>query len=327
AANRRRRRAGERGATRARVHRRRHVRAGVGGTLRGVRLAGIGETEPAVIVQAASPQASAVIAGSGNAWTRLIAEAGLSAMAVTQSMFSIRAARALMASGHDCHLINCAYPDVTNSMIAALGLPITCGVGNIAILAAVFPEALGIEDPSRMKLLAHYQTLTPYRYPAAERAGPFPRIWLDAAEVADAGAATRKARITREPAIEVSGASGVPLMLAMASGGTWQGHVPGPDGRPGGYPAAYREGALSLELPPGLGEPEAVSWNAAFERRNGLYVDQNGRAHYAGRLFEKLKAHSPELAQGFAVADIDAVFAEMERLRARLIATPVGGTG
>ena len=281
----------------------------------------IDQVKPAVIVQAASPQASAVIAGSGNAWTRLIAEAGLSAMAVTQSMFSIRTARAIKASGHACHLINCAYPDVANSMIAALGLPVTCGVGNIAILSSIFPEALGIDDPLRMKLLAHYQTLTPYRYSADERTGPFPRLWLDGAEVADAGAATRKARITREPAIEISGASGVPLMLAMVTGETWLGHVPGPAGRPGGYPVVLRNGTLSLDLPPGLSEAEAVAWNAAFERHSGLYVEQSGRAHYTGRLYERLKEHSPDLAEGFAMADIDTVFAETEHLRARLLAT------
>ena len=35
-------------------------------------------------------------------------------------MFSIRVARAVKASGLGCHLINCAYPDVGNSLIAAL---------------------------------------------------------------------------------------------------------------------------------------------------------------------------------------------------------------
>jgi len=282
----------------------------------------IAEVKPAVVVQAASPQASAVIARTGNAWTRLIAEAGLSAMAVTQAMFPIRTARAVVASGHRCHMINCAYPDVANSMIAALGLPVSCGTGNVAILSSIFPEAIGLDDAGRMRMLAHYQTLTPYRYPIAERNGPFPRVWLDGAELADVREATRAAQITREPAIEISGASGVPLMLAMAAGGEWRGHVPGPAGRPGGYPVRFAGGALALDLPPGLTEAEAVAWNAAFEQASGLHVDGSGRAHYTGVLHEKLKAHSPQLAAGLAMADIDAVFAETERLRARLIDTP-----
>ena len=36
----------------------------------------LNETRPDVVVQAASPQASAVIAARGNAWTQLIADAG-----------------------------------------------------------------------------------------------------------------------------------------------------------------------------------------------------------------------------------------------------------
>lgn len=282
----------------------------------------IARAAPAVVVQAASPQASAVIAKSGNAWTRLIAEGGLSAMAVTQAMFSIRTARAVAAAGQSCHLVNCAYPDVANTMIAALGLGIACGTGNVGILASIFPEALGLAEPARVKMLAHYQTLTPYRFAAAERAGPFPRVWIDDAEMPDVRGATQAAKITREPAIEISGASGVPLMLAMVHGGRWQGHVPGPGGRPGGYPVRFEGGELSLDLPKGLTEADAVAWNAAFERESGLYVDEAGQAHFTGKLKAKLEAHSPDLAAGFRMAEFDAVFAAYEALRARLIETP-----
>lgn len=286
----------------------------------------IGETitnaAPTVIVQAASPQASSVIAARGNAWTQLIAQAGLSAMAVTQTMFPIRVARAVKASGLDCHVINCSYPDVGNTLLAALDLPVTCGVGNVAILSSVFADPLEAREPGRLKVLAHYQTITPYRHPAAERRGPEPRLWLDNREIENVRMVTRAVKLTPEPVIEISGASGVPLMLAMANGTDWQGHVPAPHGQPGGYPVALSGGSLTLALPAGLGEGEAVSWNAQFEQANGLHVDAEGRARYAGVLHEKLSAVSPDLAAGFDVKDFDDVFAAMETLRARLIEMP-----
>lgn len=282
----------------------------------------IAELRPALVVQAASPQASAIIATRGNAWSQLIAEAGLSAMAVTQTMFSIRVARAIEATQPGCHFINCAYPDVGNTIIAALDLPVTCGVGNVSILASVFAAALKAREPGRLKMLAHYQTITPFRHAPDSRKGRPPRVWLDDEEIADVYATLRDVKLTAAPAIDVSGAAGVPLMLALVSGREWRGHAPGPRGLPGGYPVACRNGHLELALPAALGTEEAVRWNQEFERTNGLYVDGDGRAHYTGMLYEKLHAISSDLAKGFDVRDFDRVFESMEALRARLMEEP-----
>lgn len=98
--------------------------------------------------------------------------------------------------------------------------------------------------------------------------------------------------------------------------------MPGPNGLPGGYPVAYRDGRLDLDLPSPLGRAEAIAWNARFDAENGLSVDAGGRARYNGRLHEKLQAVSPALAAGFALSDIESVHKEMESLRARLQARP-----
>jgi hypothetical protein len=282
----------------------------------------IGELQPTVVVQAASPQASAVIGSSGNAWTQLISEAGLSATAIIQAMFPIRVSRAINKSGVSCHFINCSYPDVVNSMIAALGLPITCGIGNVAILSSVFAKPLGVPEHERMHVLAHYQTITPYRSPASSRDGPEPRIWVDGEEIANVRHATRDVKLTSEPVIDVSGASGVPLILAMAHAGDWLGHVPGPHGLPGGYPVRFSGNKLRLNLPASLTHDEAVSWNKSFEEKNGIYVDESSRVLYAGVLRDQLATHSPELSAGFDVKAIDQKFMVAEALRARLIETP-----
>ncbi|MGI9413799.1 MAG: hypothetical protein ACR2PM_09020 [Hyphomicrobiales bacterium] len=282
----------------------------------------IAELQPSAVVQAASPQPSAIIAAKGNAWSQLIAEAGLSAMAVTQTMFSVRVARAVKAACPDCHFINGAYPDVGNTIIAAQGLPVTCGVGNVSILASVFAAALGAREPGRLKVLAHYQTITPFRHTPETRKGRPPRVWLDDEEIADVHGTLRDVKLTAAPAIDVSGAAGVPMMLALVSGRAWQGHAPGPHGLPGGYPVSCRDGRLDLALPPALDREEAVRWNRKFEEANGLFIDADGRAHYTGVLQEKLHALSPVLAQGFDVGDFDQVFDSFETLRTRLLEQP-----
>lgn len=274
-------------------------------------------TRPAVTVQAASIQTSQVIAHSGNAWTRLVAEGGLSATAVFQALISARVADAITRLNHRTAFINCCFPDVVNGMIAALGHAVACGMGNVAILSNVFAGSGAVSG--QLKVLAHYQNLSAWRRPAAERSGPPPRVWLDGREVDDVFATFAEVKLTPEPVIDISGASGVPMLLAMASGESWDGHVPGPGGLPGGYPVALSGGSLQLALPPGVNRQEAIAWNAGFEERSGLVVE-GGRVRYTGMLEQRLREHAPSLADGFTMADLESVCSEMLVLRDRLAA-------
>ena len=282
----------------------------------------IARDRPRVVVQAASAQPAAVIATKGDAWSRLVDEGGLSATAIFQALLSTRVARAIAAEKADCQLINCCFPDVVNSLIGAAGLPVACGVGNIAILANAFAGILEPRRAERLKVLASYQTITPFRRQAASRGGPMPRVWLDGAEVPDVARRFAAVKITPEPAVEISGASGVPLIAAMAAGGSWTGHAPGPAGLPGGYPVAWQGGRLDLALPTGLGREEAVVWNARFEAENGVAVGADRRVRYTGRLYERLREAAPSLAEGFPIGELETVYTEMAALRARLHTTP-----
>jgi hypothetical protein len=273
-------------------------------------------------VQAASPLPSSIIATRGNAWTALIARGGLSIMAVPWAIFPVRVARAIRQADAQCHFINCSYPDVNNSLLAALDLPITCGTGNVSILASVFAAALEAREPDRLKALVHYQTITPFRKPLAERKGPMPRIWIDGRELNDVFEATRDVKLTPEPVIDVSGAGGVPLMLALVSGREWRGHAPAPFGLPGGYPVLCKNSMLELALPRDISRDDAVAWNGAFEKANGLYVDENGQARYTGTLHDELQRYSPDLAKGFHVRDLDDVYDAFAGLQQRLMETP-----
>jgi hypothetical protein len=273
-------------------------------------------TKPTVVVQAASFQTGNVISAQDNAWTKLVAEGGLSATALLQAPLSIEVARAVKAVRPQAYFINCCFPDVVNPLIAALDLPITCGVGNIAILSNAFAGVLG--DSARLKMLAHYQNLAPWRRSAETRAGRSPRVWIGDEEVEDVYARFAAVRLTREPAIEISGPSGVPLMLAMAKASAWSGHLPGPNGLPGGYPVKFSGGRLDLDLPANLSREEAIAWNLSYEEESGLVVSPEGRASYTGTLRERLAALSSSIASGFHVRDIADASRQMTDLRSRL---------
>jgi hypothetical protein len=283
----------------------------------------LAKLDPAVVVQAASLQAGAVIAAGATAWGRLVAEGGLSATAVFQALLSARIARGMRDLSLEGQLINGCFPDVANGILAGMGLPVLCGIGNIAILSHAFAGNLASDRPRpNLRMLCHYQNIGPWRRPPAERSGAAPRVWLDGEEIDDVFARFQAIQLTPEPVIDISGASGVTLMLAIAQGKAWSGHVPGPAGLPGGYPVVLRRGKLDLDLPAGLSRADAVAWNARHEAENGLFIGADGRAQFTGRLHEKLAAESPALAAGFHVDDLEAVGQAFLQLRDRLLARP-----
>ena len=276
-------------------------------------------TGPRIVVQAASIQTSQVIAQSGNAWTRLVAEGGLSATAVFQALISARVAAAITRAGKPVTLVNCSFPDVVNGMIRAMGHGVSCGMGNVAILSNVFAGSAATPAGAELKVLAHYQNLSAWRRRPEERGGRAPRAWLDGEEVADVYARFADIQLTPEPVIEISGASGVPMLLAMAAGKPWLGHVPGPDGLPGGYPVKLVGDRLELDLPPGLAREEAIAWNASFEAANGLVVSPNGKVNFTGILGGAIAGHIPELRDGFEVRELEAVCETLLGLRETLM--------
>lgn len=280
------------------------------------------ETRPRIAVQAASVQTSSVIADTGNAWAALVAKGGLSATAVFQALLTSRVAQAISDHSPDTALINCCFPDVVNGMIAALGHRVLCGTGNVAILSNVFSGAKGMIGPERLKVLAHYQNLSAWRKPHGERLGfKAPRVFLDDREVADVFGEFAEVKLTIEPAIEVSGASGVTLICAYAAGLPWVGHVPGPNGLPGGYPVRLEDGALFLNLPEGVTEEEAVAWNNGFETGNGLVMDGT-EARYTGILHSVLKQYGFAHVDGFEIGQLEAVWRDFADLRERLSRMP-----
>jgi len=92
----------------------------------------------------------------------LMARSGAERVRMCCEMFDT--ARALALASPHSRLINCCFPDVVNGMIAAMGLPVTCGTGNVAILANAFAGALA-DVSQRVQVLAHYQTIGSWRRP------------------------------------------------------------------------------------------------------------------------------------------------------------------
>jgi hypothetical protein len=278
----------------------------------------LSEVRPRLVVNAASAQGGRVSPVRPDGWTRFEQEGGLGVTAILQARLSLDISRAVAATRPQPHFVNCCYPDVVNGMIAAAGLPIACGIGNVAILAHAFAGLLG-PGHGRLQLLAQHTALAAFRHRQAERTCKIaPRVWLDGRELDDVHHRFAAVQLPPEPAIDISGASGVPLFVAMVAGEDWRGYVPGPGGLPGGYPVALRNDAIALDVPADLTRQEAIGWNAASEEPDGVVVGTDGRGRYTGRVEATMCAASPDLAAGFAMRDFAEADRALTHLRARL---------
>lgn len=278
----------------------------------------IAACDPGVVVQAASVQSPSVIHSTDSAWGRLVKDGGLSVTAVFQSLLSERCAHAMQLVGNQGAFINCCYPDVVNGILAAKKVPITCGVGNVAILSNMFEGDMGIRQSGSLKVLAHYQCLGPWRLPAAERGGTPARVWIDDEEISDLYPRFAHLKLTPEPVIDISGCTAVPIIYALLGHRDLLGHAPAPAGLPGGYPVAIKDRVMTLDLPTGLKRDDAIAWNRAFEEQSGIVVEDGGQVVYCGTMREEFAKHSTALAGGFHVDDLETVYGDMVDLRSKL---------
>ncbi len=278
----------------------------------------VAASEPGVVVQAASVQSPSVIHTTDSAWGQLVKNGGLSVTAVFQTLLSERAARAMRLAGNQGAFINCCYPDVVNGILAAKKVPITCGVGNVAILANMFEGDLGIRQAGSLKVLAHYQCLGPWRLRATERSGTLARVWIDEEEISDLYERFAHLKLTPEPVIDISGCTAVPIIYALLGHYDLLGHAPAPAGLPGGYPIAIKDRVMDLNLPAGLNRDDAIAWNRAFEEQSGIVVESDGQVVYCGTMRSEFAKLSPALAAGFHVDDLETVYGEMVELRSKL---------
>ncbi|WP_370949548.1 hypothetical protein AB5J62_18945 [Amycolatopsis sp. cg5] len=221
-----------------------------------------------VVLNCSSTHSSAEARNRPSAWTDLVRACGIALALPFHAEFAARMSRA----AGDALFVNAAFPDAVNPVLAALGLPIHCGAGNIATLAA----SVG----SDIRMLAHhYHLSTPERDEA--------RVWVGAEEVTDVGERLAALRACERPMLnDLTGLTAALLIRDLLGEGPIRTHVPGPLGLPGGYPVVLEQGRIALDLPQGVSEADAVAWQTAWGARDGVAVDRAGHAVYSDHVLE-----------------------------------------
>jgi hypothetical protein len=280
----------------------------------------LGELDPAGVLVGASTQSPWEPVDRPSEWSALVRRAGLALTLPFQAEVALAAGRAVRLASSDAFVVNACFPDAVNPLLAASGVPVLTGVGNVGLLAAALQSSLGLPDQSRLRVLAHHRHLHRPASPAGEA-----RAWVDDVPLVDVSYRLAAQRHSdRRGMNDITGLLAAQLLTDLLSGATRDGHLPGVGGRPGGYPVRVHAGAVTLRLPIGIDEGSAVRANQQWAGDDGVVV-QGQRIRFGPSVAEALTGILPEYADGFDLRDLPEVTATLHRLRERLRARPAVG--
>jgi hypothetical protein len=248
--------------------------------------------------------------------------AGFGVTLPLQVMPAITIAQAIAGTTSPPAFVNACYPDAVNAVLRALGLPVFCGVGNIALIAAALRCVLRDDIHPTLRLIAHHTHLhepldSEDEVLAWSRGERVPGITAMLSGLRTAA---------REELNAVTGLTAAHFLSSLTAGEVVRTHLPGPLGLPGGYPVRLEAGRIELDLPAEMTAERAIEWNQRMAEHDGVVVDA-GRVRFSYRAQRELSRHLPDLARGFAMSEIHEAREQLLRLREMLRAVEQPDTG
>ena len=238
----------------------------------------IGRARPDLIVQCASLLSPWALMDRADPTARAFAAAGLGVALPMQLPVLLATMRAVRATGFGGPVANLSFPDVTNTLLARLGLAPTVGLGNVTMQLLRIRGALRAElgadaELPLVRVLGHHnQVYGVMRAELPADASERVRVFLGedgrrADELAYAGHPFAPGivynRVTETACV-------LTLRALLRGDERTRISVPGPLGLPGGYPVAIDHGRVELDLPPGQALDEAIEWMQRIGRLDGV---------------------------------------------------------
>jgi hypothetical protein len=272
--------------------------------------------QPDVVVNCASYYSPWEDIHQPSLWTQLLRSAGFGFTLSLQSAFAIKFAKAVAGHSRAVLFINGCYPDAVNPLLRALDLPVFCGVGNIALLATTLRSSLGLMAQQRLQVMAHHLHLyTPK--PGVDEA----KAWVDGKPCENVSSLLTSQRASTGLEVnKVIGCTAAVLLRDILNGRDVETHVPGPFGLPGGYPVRVAGAHMELNLPDGLSEAGAISWNEKIAIADGVKILPDGYVEFGEKPRHALRQYLPQISDGFRASEVEKVTQSMLELRARLTA-------
>lgn len=244
----------------------------------------VARIRPDIVVNAASLQAARAILELPDKTFRELDEAQLGPWLPMHLALNHRLMLALRRAGSTAIVVNTAYPDAVGPALASIDMAPHIGIGNVGNVVPALTYAAALElgrDPASLTVRVvahHYFSHHVHRFGEADGV-PFVIEVSDAAtgEILRPRPKRMFAHLTRPlkrqggtRGQQLTSASALQVIRALASAEERRLHAPAPHGRVGGYPVAVSAAGIRLDLPAGLTEQAAVAVNEECQRIDGI---------------------------------------------------------
>lgn len=272
---------------------------------------------PRTVLHTASLQSPWSLAPAGDAWSRLVMEVGFGLTLPLHSRLAIALAEAAKDASPSVAFVNACYPDAVNAVLKGLALPVTAGVGNVGIMTAAL--AAGHRDGT-VKIVAHHNHVATLASGCGQRPWSVePIVTMGGARVAaDQRLFETVWTLKGQRLNTVTSSAALRVVRGCLGPRTVAVDVPGPLGRPGGYPVEIHGRQVKIALPPGVALDEADRVNRVAALADGLAIDEHSLHGFSETAAEALRARKIELPDRFSVTDMQEMCKEVLELRTRL---------
>jgi hypothetical protein len=263
--------------------------------------------EPDVIVQCATLLSPFAMKRIGTPATLAILKGGFALQTAAQLPIIRSVMQARQDVGLSCPVINCSYPDVTNTMLASEGLAPDVGIGNVAIMAMRFQRLIPGAADGELRVIGHHSQLG-YSLAGepATAPTPVPLVYLHGRKLEDKELLLKPGLGPGPTMNYLAAATVLPILRGLLSkDSTMQAHAPGILGLQGGYPIQLKGGKIELDLPEAVSTEEAANFNGLSAAGDGIErIGPDGTLFYTSAAREEVAPWCPELAEPLKISEI-----------------------
>ncbi|GFH38974.1 hypothetical protein [Streptomyces pacificus] len=233
---------------------------------------------------------------------------------------ALKLMKAVRASGTGAIVVNAAYPDAVHPALAGAGLSPALGIGNVAnsvpALRTIAARRLGCAPAEvQPRFVAHH--FVSHRISRTGDSGGAAydlTFWQGGTEVTDRlpvdtafhSMRTEYRRTGGRQGQLMTAASALGVLEPLLTGSEATVHVPGWHGLPGGYPVRISQEGTTLDLPPQLGERDAVEINRDGQRHDGIArIAEDGLVEFTDESVEIMREELGYTCKQLALADVE----------------------
>lgn len=272
--------------------------------------------KPDLVVQSASLLSPWALIGRTDVVASALLQAGLGVQLPAQLPILMTVMQAIREVNFAGPVANLSFPDVNHVILDRLSLAPTIGLGNVsiqhlrvraALREKILQDGKSVSDMPLIRLVGHHnQVYGVMRGEAPANAEHRCQVYLgEQGRRADELAYQGFPMAAGIDYNVITAAAALPVLLALLPGAEpLRFSAPAPQGLPGGYPVAIKDGRVALDLPKHVRLQDAVDFHWRIGRADGIEsVADDGTVAFSQEAKRAVECVDPALCEPLSPSD------------------------